>query len=180
MNKLQAGDLQISDYGWASENGHRFDWVLSITEPEANNTAKGHKAQSIHRFHDCNKPYALYVHPTMAITRSILDSCDQFLADDNLHTALIHCAAGVSRSTASALMLLLRDGWSVEDATQHVFKLRPFAAPNELLLVYIDQIFALNGRLHAEVSKYKTAYQQGVWDRLGERASQIIRPTGST
>ncbi|WP_235063038.1 hypothetical protein [Paramagnetospirillum caucaseum] len=54
---------------------------------------------------------------------------------------LIHCWAGVSRSTASAIMLICQHhGGNERHAIQLVRALRPQAQPNRMLLGFADRI----------------------------------------
>jgi predicted protein tyrosine phosphatase len=61
---------------------------------------------------------------------------------------LIHCWAGISRSTASAFtaMCMVRDepedklAWELRDAS-------PSATPNRLLVSYVDQLLGRDGRM---------------------------------
>lgn len=64
-------------------------------------------------------------------------------------TLLIHCEAGVSRSTATALiMYACWLGPGREDEAMHrVLAQRPFAIPNRRMVALADSLLALEGRL---------------------------------
>ena len=64
-------------------------------------------------------------------------------------TLLIHCEAGVSRSTATALIIYacwLGPG-SEDEAMERVVTQRPFAIPNRRMVALADNLLALDGRL---------------------------------
>jgi predicted protein tyrosine phosphatase len=47
---------------------------------------------------------------------------------------LVHCHAGVSRSPATAIAILCAWGWPVEQAVEHIAKIRPVMWPNKWIL----------------------------------------------
>ena len=60
---------------------------------------------------------------------------------------MVHCHAGISRSTAVAIGVLCQHGLNPSEATQQVLAIRPQAFPNQYILQLFDDIFALNGQL---------------------------------
>lgn len=60
---------------------------------------------------------------------------------------LVHCHAGISRSTAVAIGILCQHGLNPSEATQKILDIRPQAFPNRHILQLFDDIFALNGQL---------------------------------
>ena len=64
-------------------------------------------------------------------------------------TLLIHCEAGISRSTATALIMYacwLGRGRE-DEAMQRVMAQRPFSSPNRRMVALADKLLALDGRL---------------------------------
>ncbi len=64
-------------------------------------------------------------------------------------TILIHCEAGISRSTATALIIYacwLGRGRE-DEAMQRVIAQRPFSSPNRRMVALADKLLALDGRL---------------------------------
>jgi predicted protein tyrosine phosphatase len=47
---------------------------------------------------------------------------------------LIHCVAGISRSTAAAIIVLMCLGHDYQTAESYVHQIRPIADPNRLML----------------------------------------------
>lgn len=64
-------------------------------------------------------------------------------------TLLIHCEAGISRSTATALIIYacwLGRGRE-DEAMERVITQRPYAIPNRRMVALADNLLALDGRL---------------------------------
>ena len=64
-------------------------------------------------------------------------------------TLLIHCEAGISRSTATALIMYacwLGHGRE-DEAMQRVVAQRPYSSPNRRMVALADKLLALDGRL---------------------------------
>jgi predicted protein tyrosine phosphatase len=72
---------------------------------------------------------------------------------------LIHCTAGISRSTAAGLIVFatwLGEGQETE-AVEHLFSLCPHAYPNTLMILLADNLLGLNGALVAALQKKRPA-----------------------
>ena len=79
--------------------------------------------------------------------RRIIQLAEQLRSESG--TLLIHCEAGVSRSTATALIMYacwLGPGRE-DEAMQCVIAQRPFAIPNRRMVALADNLLALDGRL---------------------------------
>jgi predicted protein tyrosine phosphatase len=71
-------------------------------------------------------------------------------------TVLVHCEAGISRSSAAALVLYacwLGPG-KEREALQRVLAQRPVAWPNRLMVAHADRLLGRDGRLLEVVSRY--------------------------
>ena len=62
---------------------------------------------------------------------------------------LVHCEAGVSRSTASALALWVQAQGSMQGARAWIDQERPIACPNMLLAEFFDNLLDLKGEFIA-------------------------------
>ena len=79
--------------------------------------------------------------------RGIIELAEQLRSESG--TLLIHCEAGVSRSTATALIIYacwLGPGRE-DEAMERVVTQRPFAIPNRRIVALADDLLALDGRL---------------------------------
>ena len=76
--------------------------------------------------------------------QDILEFTAQLQADNHL---LIHCHAGISRSTAVACGVLCQHGLNPKEAVNTVFTLRSQALPNPRIIVLFDKLLSLEGEL---------------------------------
>jgi len=81
------------------------------------------------------------VAPTIDHVRTALD----FAKNDT--RILIHCFAGICRSTAMALGIMLKRGMSIKDSYEHLVSIRPQAWPNFLVVRHIDNHLRLENEL---------------------------------
>lgn len=78
-----------------------------------------------------------YVPPTEADVRQIVEFALQIKDGDRV---LIHCAAGISRSTAAAMIVLMERGATEDEALAEVKRIRPCAQPNALMLAIYGEV----------------------------------------
>ncbi|MGC2202593.1 MAG: protein-tyrosine-phosphatase, partial [Stellaceae bacterium] len=107
--------LSILDPGWP--------------EPEALSTFAVNRRLKL-RFHDVIEPHPEWIVPERWDIELLLAFARDLSASHETHL-LVHCHAGVSRSTAAATLVLAQTcpNWSAEDALQAVVRLRPRAWP---------------------------------------------------
>lgn len=60
---------------------------------------------------------------------------------------VIHCYAGIARSTAAALAIIYHIKKDITKSIDILSKLRPQANPNKLMVKYIDEIYSCNNNL---------------------------------
>ena len=75
---------------------------------------------------------------------------------------LIHCFAGVSRSTAAALILLYMHIGDATEAFDELMAIRPIASPNKRMVRFADEILEKDGEFFREVE-----YAKMVWTPEG-------------
>lgn len=70
-------------------------------------------------------------------------------------TVLIHCEAGISRSTAVTFAALVQEHGldNLEFCKNELLRIRPEAAPNRLMVAYADQILGANGAMSEVAQK---------------------------
>ena len=132
--------------------GRGVTHILSILDPEwpdpAAFEAFDPHFRAILRFHDAIEPDPEVLLPQKADVEAIL----AFGRDaGEAGCVLIHCHAGISRSTAAALMILAqahpREG---EDAiAERLIEIRPQAWPNSRMIAFADELLDRRGRLIA-------------------------------
>ncbi len=76
--------------------------------------------------------------------------------DDPLSHLLIHCHAGISRSTASMTILLAEARPETDEDLifQHIREIRPQAWPNSRMIALADELLDRGGRLSAALRRH--------------------------
>lgn len=94
--------------------------------------------------------------------RRIIQLAEQLRSESG--TLLIHCEAGISRSTATALIIYACWlGRGHEDkAMERVIAQRPFAIPNPRMVALADRFLALDGRLLEACNRW--SYSRDAFD----------------
>ena len=130
--------------------------VLSILDPgwpdPQSFLAFGPHSRAVLRFHDAIEPEAKTVLPQEADVETILAFGRD--AGDDLRHLLIHCHAGISRSTAAMLMILAQadPGKTDEALVERLVAIRPQAWPNSRMIGFADALLGREGRLSAAVN----------------------------
>ena len=77
---------------------------------------------------------------------------------DDAHL-VIHCYAGVSRSTAAALAVKVQELGvdRIKDAIDWLLENRPVACPNPVITKFADELLGANGELHAAAEEVANA-----------------------
>ena len=130
--------LSLMDPGWP--------------EPQAFRAFPPHR-RAAYRFHDAIEAAPDIILPRPADVEAIL-TFGRELGGDPGHL-LVHCHAGISRSTAAMLMILAQ-ACDREDEDMVVARLeqtRPQAWPNSLMIGFADQLLGRGGRLSEAVRK---------------------------
>jgi predicted protein tyrosine phosphatase len=130
---------------------------LAISQiPEPNNE------QQILRcsFHDIGREEfaAYYNQPKMASSQQIQDILEFTAPLESADKLLVHCHAGISRSTAVACGILCQHGLTPTEAVKYVLSIRSQAFPNQHVIKLFDELLKLDGNLVAvanprEISK---------------------------
>ncbi|MGD9738881.1 MAG: tyrosine phosphatase family protein [Bauldia sp.] len=102
-------------------------------------------------FNDITEPMAGMILPAEAHIGKLLDFVSRW---DRATPLLVHCYAGISRSTAGAFIALCAaapDRDEVEIA-QRLRRASPTAFPNPLMVRYADAILGRNGRMERAIA----------------------------
>lgn len=104
--------------------------VVSILDPGARQVYLGGNQITVW-FHDITEPMPDLKEPSEEIVFKILDECKK---DEKGTKTLVHCTAGISRSTAIAWGILIAKGRDPLGAAKHIMQVRPIALPNMLIV----------------------------------------------
>lgn len=133
-------------------HAQKIDAIISILDPGMRlnplGAVKGARLLAISclDIHDRDDPHA----PRMDQAREILCFADSVSAGSRL---LVHCFAGVSRSTAVALALLARQS-DPDAAAERLAEIRPGANPNRLIAEHFDRLCGWEGRLFTAACRF--------------------------
>jgi len=158
MQPFSVSDLTVC--GLDELDGHSgrgVTHVLSILDPDWPDPEAfltyGPHFRAIFRFNDAIEPEPGVVLPQESDVEEILAFARG--AGPDLRHLLIHCHAGVSRSTAAMLMILAQThpGESEEAMVGRLLRIRPQAWPNSRMIAFADGLLGRNGRLSAAVTQ---------------------------
>ncbi|HDN26841.1 MAG TPA: hypothetical protein ENG03_07050 [Thioploca sp.] len=85
--------------------------------------------------------------PVLATLQQIQDILEFTAPLQSTDKLLVHCQAGVSRSTAVACGILCQHGLTPSEAAEYVISIRPIAYPNQHVLTLFDELLGLEGKL---------------------------------
>ena len=147
--------------------------VLSLLDPDCDDppalTAFAPHQRIALRFHDVIEPKPDRIPPSLRDVERLLALGRQLIDAPQGHL-LIHCHAGVSRSTAAAA-LILAQAWPDRPARvafDAVTNIRPRAWPNMRILELGDGLLGRNGEIVAAVA--------AVYRRVLERDPPFLEP----
>lgn len=152
-SKEEAGTILLS-------RTKRPRWAVSLGAPESTLPHGWGKIKDKRRlrleFDDIDRPGHLwYIPPSTEDVAKLL----QFGLQIDKGLVLVHCAAGISRSTASAFALLTQalGPGSEMDALRHVYDIRHSAEtpihPNQLIVTLADDLLGRGGAMREALSK---------------------------
>lgn len=133
--------------------GRRPSHVLTLLAPEGEDPPCGDVQHLVLRFNDITMAREGLAPPTAATVRAILDFGVSWRDAGTDAPLLVHCFAGVSRSTAAAYILACAfAGPGREDALAQALRTAsPTATPNSLMIALADDILDRNGRMVAAI-----------------------------
>lgn len=133
----------------------------------------------IFRFHDIIDEDGGMVAPALADVQALLH-LGEALQDAPVRCLLVHCHAGVSRSTAAAAVLLAQFRPGCEDeAFREVGRVRPWSWPNSRMVEFADRLLGRRGLLVAAMRAHH-ARMIATWPDLaatlkeGNRAREYL------
>lgn len=133
--------------------------------------------RELFRFHDIIDELAGQTAPARKDIVRLL-AIGERLQEGPVDHLLIHCHAGVSRSTASAAILLAQFNPGMEeDAFREVERVRPWSWPNSRMIELADRVMGREGRMVAAMRRHHgrmiaACPQQSESLRRGQRARE--------
>lgn len=125
-----------------------YDGIITIEDSNIKNPFRvdyGGPEQLILKFDDISKPIEEFIEPQIIHVERALFFADK-IGNGSL---LVHCHAGISRSSAIALAIITKKlGVGKEDeAVKTLEYINPNCRPNKALVFMSDEILNLNGKL---------------------------------
>jgi predicted protein tyrosine phosphatase len=127
---------------------HRPSHVLTLLSPGHENDPRREPPFEQHlqlHFHDIAEAREGLIAPDRAIVEAILDFARDWTGE---HPMLVHCWAGISRSSAAAYMMACaRNPGCEPDIAGELRRRAPFATPNRLMVALADDVLQRSGRM---------------------------------
>lgn len=148
MFDIKVCELDTADF-------HRKDWgathTVSLIDPKAESSIVKSDDRLVLALSDVNMVNASRTPPRPGHVAKVFEFTKDLQPTDRV---LVHCHAGVSRSTAMAIGILCQHGMRPADALKRVQSVRPQLWPNTLIIGYIDEILDLKGELLSVVGEW--------------------------
>ncbi|MBC7907545.1 MAG: protein-tyrosine-phosphatase [Rhodospirillaceae bacterium] len=156
--------------------------VLTILDPDWPDPndfrAYAPHRRTVWRFHDVISEQAGMVVPQAAHVAEILEF-GRKAQDEPMDHLLVHCHMGISRSTATAIILMAQFNQGREgEAFDHLWNIRPRSWPNSRMLGLADSALGRRGRLVEAMREHHTRVARTYPDlaaalSMGERAGEV-------
>lgn len=164
LTTLLEPDLRLTICGIEELDGHgtaQVTHVLSILDPDYPDP-RAFAAYDPHhrltmRFHDIIGPWPGWQAPEREDVEALVEFGQELDgAGENLRHLLVHCHAGISRSTAAMATLLARHTpvGEEEGIFERIRAIRPIAWPNSRMIGFADDILGRGGRLNAALLEH--------------------------
>jgi predicted protein tyrosine phosphatase len=132
--------ITIMPYSDAQLYQQNYTHVLSLTEFKPSFYSTNNNFIHWGKMDDSIRDMGEILAPTMQNLKNCLEFTKNLTSDDKL---LIHCHAGVSRSTAIAVAVLIQHEMDFNDAFNYVLMIRDCAIPNKKIVELTDRYFEL-------------------------------------
>jgi predicted protein tyrosine phosphatase len=174
-------EITISPLTWAKRHKRSFEAVISIEDVGTRFGLRFHHNPKpdhlILRFIDLDypplSPYDCEPRFFLA-TKQDVESAIGFAADKS--NLLVHCKAGIARSTAIALAIILSRSESKNEQEAHneLLRIRPSAVPNLHIVALTDELFNCKGRLIAVVKTWDDLHEENQKRRVQNREAHFL------
>jgi predicted protein tyrosine phosphatase len=137
-----------------------YNGIITIEDPETHDPFRPDDEaipQLVLRFHDiacAPEQDVVFLDEEFVVpTQHHIQAAIRFAQQHASGILLIHCHAGMRRSPAIGLAILMAQGSTAREAVEHLASIHPSASPNPLMVTLTDDLFACDGALIAAVAK---------------------------
>jgi predicted protein tyrosine phosphatase len=142
------------EYLAATADRHRPSHVLTLLSPGHDQTGQYEPPFEQHLqlyFHDITEARAGLIAPDRESVGAILDFAQDWTGTRPL---VVHCWAGISRSSAAAFMIACaRNPGQESNIASELRRRAPFATPNRLMVALADDVLQRAGRMIAAIDR---------------------------
>ena len=151
-------NFTIASYTQARKIWKNYTWVVSIGEPGTRFLLSGDNVFQM-EFDDLPIPIPGYALPLPEYMEQMLVLGEYLLADPQ-PSALFHCQAGISRSSAMAsIALLVYHHQDIEAAVSELFEKFPHVMPNGYIVKWTDRHFQFDGKFIEKIEREEKLHQ---------------------
>lgn len=142
--------------GFAAQGVSHVVSILDPTHPDPDCFARyGPHSRVVYRFHDIAEAREDLTAPLERDIETIL-ALGERLRGEAVEHLLIHCHAGVSRSTATAAILMAQHNPGRErEVFERLTGIRPCSWPNKRMVIMADRLLARDGALIGEMRQHQ-------------------------
>ena len=152
--------ITVTDFSKSLHTRDRFDHIIGLLDP----VMKQEWGQKLSEVNNrtmfwCDDTLSGHNAPSRKMVENIIDTFKTLKLVDHEKKVLIHCFAGIARSTATGIGLLImrHPDWTMEQVFNQMEIIRPIMYPNDRILEHFDDLLSLNGRLIEQHQRFKKA-----------------------
>lgn len=158
--------IAIMSLAQARRHKRKFDAVLTIEDPGIRNGLRFHRGaapdQLILKFDDIDAPRD----PWRAASAEDVQAGLDFGRKHGDGKLMVHCFAGIGRSTAMAMAIFADRLGDPEEARLAMLEAQPEACPNLIVLAHADNLLGFDGALLSTVVTWDAEMSRNVRRRL--------------
>lgn len=157
--------VQVTDFETSLEVQDNFDHVIGMLDLEKREELAPQLSKIPNRtmfwFDDTTRTDGFFKSnpPTQRDIGHMIAIFKRKKLDEEWQNVLIHCQAGISRSTACAIGLLIMRGKTIQQAFKIIHLQREAMWPNELILRHFDDLLKLDGELVEHDRQWKAKHR---------------------